>query len=331
VSIFTTTLSAGEWLEALRYDVHPPLYYLLLHGASMIGQEPIVMRFPSVFFGALMVPLIGVVGVRLFGTTAGVLAALLLVFSPFAIHHSQEARMYTLLPLLALVSWCSLLTASHKTTVSSRMPWHYAASLALAFWTHYYAALLPVSHLVYLLTQPRGRLWLTPWLRSLGWAAALSLPWVVMLVPGLPDVLALKVETEKLVPWTPLPFFLSYVQVLLFGDLFAQAELTWLALAGPLVLAVTVVLGLAIGIRRQAYSHAAWVCCSASSCRLCSPMLATCSFRNQLPASPLIHTWSALARSGIRTDAQPRCCLWSVSWVRALWPSRACPCLSHTG
>ena len=92
-------------------DTHPPLYYLILHlTRGLFGVSDFAFRYPSVLFGVLLIPLLYQLGRRLAspsprpslgGRVVGLLAALLLTVSPLHVYYSQEARMYSLLALLA--------------------------------------------------------------------------------------------------------------------------------------------------------------------------------------------------------------------------------------
>ena len=84
---------ALTWFHT-AHDVHPPLYYLLLHGwMSLFGNSLFSIRFMSV------VPALGTVGlviwlVRLIATRrAAVLAGVLVALLPIAVRYSQEVRM----------------------------------------------------------------------------------------------------------------------------------------------------------------------------------------------------------------------------------------------
>ena len=86
-------------------DQHPPLYFLLLHGwIRLSGETDLALRFPSVFFATLLVPLLYAMGVRLRSARAGSLAALFGALSPFYLWYAQEARMYTMATALGLAS-----------------------------------------------------------------------------------------------------------------------------------------------------------------------------------------------------------------------------------
>ncbi len=92
---------------------NPPLYYLLLNLSSRVfGDSLFALRWVSVLFGLLAIPLTYQLAWRLFDTRAGVYAAFLVAFSPLLWWASQEARMYSLLAALLLaaaIGWYQLL------------------------------------------------------------------------------------------------------------------------------------------------------------------------------------------------------------------------------
>ncbi|MBC7810076.1 MAG: glycosyltransferase family 39 protein [Burkholderiales bacterium] len=101
-------------IEAAFADAtNPPLYYLLLNSFTRLsGDSVLSLRWVSLAFGVLVVPLAYQLGRRTFGENAGRYAALLTTFSPLLWWASQEARMYTLLAVLVLIAalaWHELL------------------------------------------------------------------------------------------------------------------------------------------------------------------------------------------------------------------------------
>jgi mannosyltransferase len=88
-----------------REDVHPPLYYLILHYWVMLaGDSESAVRLLSVLFGALSIVVLYGVAALIFDRWTGVTSAVLLALSQMHMGFSQEARMYALLCLLALLS-----------------------------------------------------------------------------------------------------------------------------------------------------------------------------------------------------------------------------------
>ena len=96
-----------HWI--VRIDLHPPLYYLLLHTWTAInGVTASDLRMLSALFGTATIPVVYLIGKRLSGWVVGLAAALLLALSPFNIRYAQEARMFTLLMFNASVAMYAL-------------------------------------------------------------------------------------------------------------------------------------------------------------------------------------------------------------------------------
>lgn len=97
--------SFGEIARRTAFDIHPPLYYWLLKGWTvLLGQSEIGLRSLSAMLGVLLVYLVGVLGTRLFSRRVGLLAAFIAALSPLQVYYSQEARMYMLLAVLATLT-----------------------------------------------------------------------------------------------------------------------------------------------------------------------------------------------------------------------------------
>jgi len=96
--------------QLITFDNHPPLYFLLLHFmVRLAGQSEFALRFPSLAFSVLTVPLLYALGKCLCDRGVGLLAALFGAISPLYLWYSHEARMYTMLTFLGLLSFYTLL------------------------------------------------------------------------------------------------------------------------------------------------------------------------------------------------------------------------------
>jgi len=155
-----------------------PLYFLLLRGwIDLAGTSEYAMRFFSLFFGVLTVPLVYALGGRLFTRPVGVLAALLTASSPYLIWYSQEVKMYTLVPALVLTA----IHALHRALAGEGWHWWAVQVLAtsLACYSHILAALaIPVQVLLYFAWWPRAR---RQWRGGLISLACLTLPYLPLL------------------------------------------------------------------------------------------------------------------------------------------------------
>jgi 4-amino-4-deoxy-L-arabinose transferase-like glycosyltransferase len=89
----------------LPFEYNPPVYAYVLHGwFKVFGVGGFEARLLSAVAGVLALPLIFLLARRLFGTTTGLRAALLLAVSQIGVMFSQEARNYELFLLLALTT-----------------------------------------------------------------------------------------------------------------------------------------------------------------------------------------------------------------------------------
>jgi hypothetical protein len=108
-------------------------------------------------------------------------AAVLLAFSPYAVWHAQDARMYAMsLALTTAAVWLGL-----EAVIRERWPWAaaYILTALLALHTHYYAVFvllaLNLFMVGWLAASPPRRGVLLPWLLWQVIVAALYLPWLV--------------------------------------------------------------------------------------------------------------------------------------------------------
>ena len=168
---------------ALR-EPHPVAgYFIEKLWLTLAGDSEFALRFVSAWWGALAVALLYRLGRRL-GLGAGVsaLAALLLAVSPYALWHSQDARMYTISLTLTLAStWL----AFEAVQCRRWLYWiAYVAVTWLALQTHYFAFFVILAQNTYFICL--GLLvWRRP-ARVLEWILAqlslglLVLPWLIL-------------------------------------------------------------------------------------------------------------------------------------------------------
>jgi mannosyltransferase len=168
----TATLPWSAIWEAARATEAPHLVYyaLLKPWLAVLGTSDWALRLPSVLFGALTAAATAVVGRRLFGELAGLVAGLALASSSYFVSWSQAARGYTLAVLLATVATYAFLRACDE---RSRVWWAtWAAVIAAAGWVSIWAFSVAAAHVAaFLLLRP-------------GAATALFLPQVVLVVTG---------------------------------------------------------------------------------------------------------------------------------------------------
>ncbi|MEA2437075.1 MAG: mannosyltransferase, partial [Thermoleophilaceae bacterium] len=101
-----------------------------------------------------------VIGRRLATSRVGLVAAALVAFNPLLVWFSQEARPYALLVLLSGLSFLSFAMALERASGWNLTGWAVASGLALA--THYFASLLILPELLWLVYRVKPRIRLVP-------------------------------------------------------------------------------------------------------------------------------------------------------------------------
>lgn len=134
-----------------------PLFFLILRGwLGLFGYSEFALRFFSLMCGVISVALIITLGKRLFSRAVGLIAGSLLAFSAYQVWYSQEAKMYTLITLLALASIYFLRRAVEEGRLRFWIGVVVCTSIALG--SHILAAwLIPVQVILFLLWLPHSR------------------------------------------------------------------------------------------------------------------------------------------------------------------------------
>jgi len=140
------TLPRPDLLKLLgNIDAVDAPYYLVMHyWVQAFGVSEIALRLPSLFAMAAAAALVAVLGKRLFGPDAGLLAGLLFAVHPIAARYGQEARGYAFTVLFAVLATLVL------TNLVARPTWWrallYGLCLAGAGLAHLVAMFLIAGH-----------------------------------------------------------------------------------------------------------------------------------------------------------------------------------------
>ncbi|HZV74420.1 MAG TPA: glycosyltransferase family 39 protein [Conexibacter sp.] len=173
--------------SVLRQDGSPPLYYMLLHvWMDVFGRSETAVHWLSLTAALLTIPAAMWAGWSLWGRRAGYVGAVVCSLVPFLTAYGEEARMYALMALFALLTTAFFL---HAFVYRRRryLP-AFAIGQALMLYTHSWGIFYGVGAaavLVYLWHvssgDERSRL-LKDGLLAFGAAAILYLPWVPTLL-----------------------------------------------------------------------------------------------------------------------------------------------------
>src|ERR1700733_3288624 len=87
-----------------RREANMSLYYLLFRGWLHFGRSEFFVRSLSVCFAVASIPVIYLLGRRLFDARVGLLAAALLAVNAYHVQYSQDARSYSLMVFLCSLS-----------------------------------------------------------------------------------------------------------------------------------------------------------------------------------------------------------------------------------
>ncbi|MCS6828395.1 MAG: hypothetical protein NZ553_17405 [Caldilinea sp.] len=204
-SVYFATEPLARMLDLTAHDIHPPLYYVLLHGwiALWGSAAPPILRLLSVVLGALAIPLLAWLAWRLFPERSRIwpLAVGLLALNPMHLFYSQEVRMYGLGMALSIAStaffWEWMQPPSRERT-RRWSPVGYAVVTAAGLYTLYYFVFVPLGHLAWtLIAHRRGRPRLWPVVGVQALSAALFAPWLFYTLPKLTAYVGHKVASDR--------------------------------------------------------------------------------------------------------------------------------------
>ncbi|MCL7455026.1 MAG: glycosyltransferase family 39 protein [Anaerolineae bacterium] len=216
-----------------------PLYYLLLRPwLEVAGRSGFALRFFSLSFGVLSVPMMYRLARRLFPRwpSVALLSAVLAAISPYLVWYGQEGKMYALVVVLALLSMDRYLAALERGGWSRWLL--YLAATSAAVYVHLVAALIiPVQVIGFFALDRQAQQ--ARWKPAAASLAALTLPYVPLLVWQVPLLLNGGETGYRFVPLHKMlvsllgSYSLGVVQpsapwfLVLFGALLLSSVLAW--------------------------------------------------------------------------------------------------------
>lgn len=155
--------------EFMKFDFHPPLYYLLLKAwTELFGYSELFLRLPSILFGLGAIWLTYAIArllVERNNWQFPLLAAVLLAISQFHIYYSQEARMYMMAAFLATLSiYCLLRILREEKKRNLHLYLIFSITLAALIFTDYMPVFMFPVYAVAPLLYKKGKSW---WIRYL--------------------------------------------------------------------------------------------------------------------------------------------------------------------
>ena len=206
----STRETISQLVGGVRSDDHPPLYFLILRFSQwIIGDSEWALRLPSALAGWLAIPAIYLLGKRLYSEREGIIAALFLAVFWAPIYYSQEARVYSILILLSILTtyfwWGAMLDLRYRRELPTREAALYIICAILCAYAHYFGLILIVLQGAALAALAYG---------TLRKAMLLYVPVAVAYLPWLPNMIHQFGEGRTLVGESALQIPPDYFQFL---------------------------------------------------------------------------------------------------------------------
>jgi uncharacterized membrane protein len=141
--------------EKLLWDVHGPLYSLILHFWSVVSSSEAWLRAPSAITGVASVYLCYRWLISLGRRDCALIGALFLALSPFNLYYSQELRFYSQLTMFLFLSLIVFRRFLSKPTYANGAL--LGVSLAATCFSHFSGGFLCLGLVVYLFIAGRVR------------------------------------------------------------------------------------------------------------------------------------------------------------------------------
>ncbi|CAN5160226.1 hypothetical protein BH09PAT3_BH09PAT3_4420 [soil metagenome] len=151
-TIWQSSHSLSGVLHVVALDVHVPLYHVLVHfWIFYFGDSVVAVRSLSLLFFLLTIPVIFAIARQLLPLRWALFAVILFSFSPFMDWYASEARMYTLLVLIASLNQFFFLKITRK-----NKGWiGFALTALVGAYSHYFFLFTLAAQGIYFLLRHR--------------------------------------------------------------------------------------------------------------------------------------------------------------------------------
>jgi mannosyltransferase len=147
--------SLGRFLYVItHYEVNQSPFYVVFRVWNALGDDPAVMRALSAIFSVATIPLLYVLGRRLYDARVGAIASIVLAVNGLVLQWSQQVRAYTM--AMFLVTLATYLFVRTVDEPSTTLGFLYGTVALAAIATHFFSVLVIAAHAVSLLIlRPR--------------------------------------------------------------------------------------------------------------------------------------------------------------------------------
>ena len=177
-SILIAAKSYPDLIDALAKDGNPPLYYFILKAVMALGgSSEIAVRLPSALAYLCGIAAAYCLASLRYERYVGVLSAAFFAVSPVAGRQAQNARMFTLLALITIVSTISFFRIENADKRTRRSLALHGAIATMGLFTHYWFSFVLLAQALWIALHRKE--WA---IRDLGLLAAFScLPFLLWL------------------------------------------------------------------------------------------------------------------------------------------------------
>lgn len=144
--------SAKDVIRRTSYDVHPPLYYLVLQSwQALFGGSDVALRMMSVMFMLLTIVMTYLLIRKLLGEKVAAWSLLPLAIAPVMVRYGQEMRMYAMVSFIGVSATYILLTLlrdGRRLAVNKRriLTGLYTLLILALLYSHYFSSFIAVTH-----------------------------------------------------------------------------------------------------------------------------------------------------------------------------------------
>ena len=150
ISVQSASLDFGHIKHVSEWDKNPPFYYYCLSvWIKLFNDTEYTVRLLSVFFSSLAAGMLFIIANKYFNRITAIIASLLYLSSNVLFYYSHEARAYSLVLLLALLSTWLFFKFKEKPTI--KLVIMLGLINFLLIYTHYIAGLILVFQTVLML------------------------------------------------------------------------------------------------------------------------------------------------------------------------------------
>lgn len=163
-------------------DTHPPLYFWVIYfWMRLFGNGVFGLRFFSVLMGVFSIFLAYKVAQYLFNQDAAKFCALFVSICAFSVRYSQEARAYSLITALGLLTWLFILRMENYN--KNLDAFCFALFNSMGFYTHYFYIFISVAQFAYYtMAHRQNGAKLRKFYLAFLWSVLFFSPWFIPLI-----------------------------------------------------------------------------------------------------------------------------------------------------